>query len=403
MRYYVSYIFSVTFSAFGPLCVLFRSDRINRKSRLCSGGCRLLRGRPVLFEYMAAELILDQIIRRVILSIFTGLFWLGVTLLFLRLLRIKNPAIKYLFLTTALTKSLLALIREAPQVESFKGFMVISWQFTYYAKSLPKAPWDMSNAIWASFSQPTRLFSPIALAIIILCSIMFACWRLLTLAKFHRLLRQAPQLERGGHEEIFRTLEILVDKTKTPFPKIITISAKDTPFTVGIRQPIIVISPLLIERLTSAEMEAVLAHEVAHITRKDYILHWPIVIMRDLLFFNPLTHYFYSRLSFERERACDDIGSKMSQPLALAKSLIKIAELRQTDPSVKVVRTFAPLSFLPERSSQLALRVQRLIEPQPYGAISSAGRAVLAGLAIGFFLMEIHLTISLKGVALVLS
>jgi len=145
--------------------------------------------------------------------------------------------------------------------------------------------------------------------------------------------------------------------------------------------------------LAPEELEAVLAHELAHIARRDYLYHWGIVLLRDLLFFNPLTYIICSRLSFERERACDDYGSNLSQRFRLAKSLVKLAEAKTLAPSTAATRYFAPQALIARQDSYLAKRVKELLGPSPHGLLSNAawfGLAILALLLINF---EIHLVV----------
>jgi len=356
-----------------------------------------------MFGPIAADVILDQIIRRILLSIFTGTFWLAVTFVSLRLLRVKNPSIKYLFFTIALTKSLMALIRETPRTYGFKGILAGGFQLPNLGMFLPSLPGDTARQVLAAGYRPSISFSPLALTVIIVSAIVFAAWRLVGLIRFNRLLSGALQLEREDYEDIFSILDRLVKKTDIPYPVVVGIEAKDTPFTVGIKRPVIAIAPSVFSRLDDAEIEAVLAHEIAHISRKDYLFHWPIVIVRDVLFFNPITNFVYQRISFERERACDDFSSRLSQPLTLAKSLIKIAEMRQEQQELPLVRAFAPQSFISKRDSYFSRRVSELVDPKAYWPPTLWRTTLIWLLAIAYFAIEFHIIISINGSPLVLS
>lgn len=348
---------------------------------------------------LAADVILDQILRRILLSIFTGAFWLAVTFMALRILRVKNPAIKYLFFTIALTKSLMALIRETPQTYGFKGVLAGGFQMPNLGAFLPSLPGD---AALAAGYRPSLSFSPLALMVIVVSAIAFTIWRLAGLIKFNRLLSGALELERANHENVFNILDRLVKKTNIPYPVIVGIEAKDTPFTVGIKRPVIAIAPSVFNRLDDDEAEAVLAHEIAHISRKDYLFHWPIVIVRDVLFFNPITNFVYKRISFERERACDDFSSRLSQPLTLAKSLIKIAEMQQEQQELPLVRAFAPRGLISKRESYFARRVSELVDPKAYWPPTLWRTTLIWIVAITFFMVEFHIIISINGSQLVL-
>jgi bla regulator protein blaR1 len=166
---------------------------------------------------------------------------------------------------------------------------------------------------------------------------------------------------------------------------------------------VIALSLNLLDSLDPEEIEAVLAHEIAHIARKDYLYHWPVVIVRDILFFNPIAPFVYGRLSFERERACDDLGSRMSKPIALAKGLVKVAEIQRAEPAVGPVRAFAPQGLLSARESHLTGRVKKLVDPAPYTSPGWTKRLLIGLGAFFLFYVEIHLAASLFGRLLVLT
>ncbi|MCK4564079.1 MAG: M56 family metallopeptidase, partial [Verrucomicrobia bacterium] len=74
------------------------------------------------------------------------------------------------------------------------------------------------------------------------------------------------------------------------------------------------------------EQEAVLAHELAHIKRRDCLLHFISTIALALHWFNPLFWYAMRRMRLEREHACDDhVLGVGAEPTAYADQLLTIA------------------------------------------------------------------------------
>ena len=93
-------------------------------------------------------------------------------------------------------------------------------------------------------------------------------------------------------------------------------------FTYGIRRPAIVLSPWMADHLDQAELEAVLAHELAHIARRDALFGWIAQLLRDAFCYLPTSWVAYRQLQCEKEVACDDLALQLThRPLGLASAL----------------------------------------------------------------------------------
>lgn len=98
-------------------------------------------------------------------------------------------------------------------------------------------------------------------------------------------------------------------------------------FTTGIRRPIVAIDPQLLEDLDVRELEGLLAHEMAHIARRDVPLNVAAGLMRDTLFFLPPLYPACRWLRNTQEHAADDLASESTgRPGALASSIMKVWE-----------------------------------------------------------------------------
>jgi beta-lactamase regulating signal transducer with metallopeptidase domain len=82
--------------------------------------------------------------------------------------------------------------------------------------------------------------------------------------------------------------------------------AAPVPMVLGWRAPLILLPDRSLAVLRSEEVEAVLAHELAHIGRHDYAINLLQLLAGCLLFFHPGTRWLSTRIRIEREYACDD-------------------------------------------------------------------------------------------------
>lgn len=80
------------------------------------------------------------------------------------------------------------------------------------------------------------------------------------------------------------------------------------PMVIGHLKPLILIPVGFINALTTDEVEAILAHELAHIRRRDYLVNLLQSFMEIVFFFNPAVLWISELIKAERENCCDDIA-----------------------------------------------------------------------------------------------
>jgi len=78
------------------------------------------------------------------------------------------------------------------------------------------------------------------------------------------------------------------------------------PAVIGSMRPVLLLPQGIAERLTPAEMKAVLDHELCHVRRRDNLLASIHMIVETMFWFHPLVWWIAARLLDERERACDE-------------------------------------------------------------------------------------------------
>ncbi|HRG64359.1 MAG TPA: M56 family metallopeptidase [Saprospiraceae bacterium] len=129
-----------------------------------------------------------------------------------------------------------------------------------------------------------------------------------------------------------------------------------SPFTMGLFKSAIFFPIAVINALSSEEIEAILAHELAHIRRNDFILHLFAALVETILYYHPVVWWLQRQLAQYREEACDDEAMAFTQnPLAYAKALLKIQEIDRLEKSPSL-----SLAFAGKNNNQLLNRIKRI-------------------------------------------
>ncbi len=79
------------------------------------------------------------------------------------------------------------------------------------------------------------------------------------------------------------------------------------PMVIGHLKPLILIPVGLMTAMPPEEIEAILVHELAHISRRDYLANLLQNLLEIVFFFNPAVLWISSLIKAERENCCDDI------------------------------------------------------------------------------------------------
>lgn len=121
-----------------------------------------------------------------------------------------------------------------------------------------------------------------------------------------------------------------------------------SPFVMGLFRAVLVIPVSTLTALSTEQLEAVLAHELAHIRRADYFWNILQTLLETLFFFHPAVWWIGRRLREERELCCDDMAvSACGNPLAYATALYVLEAGRgNTSPLALALDGHRPVSAL---------------------------------------------------------
>lgn len=171
-------------------------------------------------------------------------------------------------------------------------------------------PWDYTLAI----------LLPLAMGLVALGAFGLGLVRL--------LLVQRLVARRGlpAHPALQALVERLAARLGARAPRAL-LCAYDQPLaiTCGLRRSTVLLSHWMIRQLDSRELEAVLAHELAHAARRDYLVTWLATVLRDAFFYLPTSWVAHRQLRREKELASDDLAVQATgRPLALASALARV-------------------------------------------------------------------------------
>ena len=91
-------------------------------------------------------------------------------------------------------------------------------------------------------------------------------------------------------------------------PRVLISEWAGGPSVVGWLRPVILLPAATLSGLTPEQLEAMLAHELAHIRRHDYLVNWLQMLVETLLFYHPAVWWISRRIRHERELCCDDLA-----------------------------------------------------------------------------------------------
>jgi bla regulator protein blaR1 len=145
----------------------------------------------------------------------------------------------------------------------------------------------------------------------------------------------------------------------------------EVPAVIGWLRPVVLLPASALTGLTPQQLEGLLAHELAHIRRHDYLVNLLQTAVETLLFYHPAVWWIGRRIRTERENCCDDLAVAVcGDALVYAKALARLEQLRYGAPR---------LAMASNRGSLLD-RIQRLLKKRSAPETAGLARRGVAGL-----------------------
>jgi beta-lactamase regulating signal transducer with metallopeptidase domain len=189
----------------------------------------------------------------------------------------------------------------------------------------------------------------IVAAIVVIVIALILRW--INLYLFYRKLAFEDKVTPEDVPAIYSIMDKFAKKTAIKTPDVsLTHRRYVSPFVVGVKNVTMVICPTLFEMLEHPEKETVIHHELSHVKRKDNLIGWIAMMLKDILFFNPFAYIAYFLIKAEQDRGSDRVMVKYSgrAKKEIAKSFLSaIMKLKSTRPGDAIPGPAQALSASP--------------------------------------------------------
>ena len=247
--------------------------------------------------------------------------------------------------------------------------------------SLPAANGDWRGRLQAQMPAIVAAWSAGALLLAL---------RLLLGCRWVGRLRRRARLPNSFWQGRFDELAVRVG-LRAPVPLRLS-ETLDSPVAAGWWRPVVLVPAALVASMPVELLEALLAHELAHVRRRDYLVNLLQGAVETLLFYHPVVWWLSRRVRIEREQIADDLATRaLGDPRQLALALQALDRFQQARREVSLSHARAHL--LPAaHGGQLMLRIKRLLRPDhqrpdwklalPVAGVAALGLAMHAAQAM---------------------
>ncbi len=226
-----------------------------------------------------------------------------------------------------------------------------------YALSVP-GPEDVFHA-----ASGADAATPLSVALMLVWLVVAA---LLFLAFLHQWRKYARRLKRDRLEPppaVVEAIESLRVRLHVRYPVASWLSNEvATPTLLGVWRPAIVLPARFAHRIEPRQLAHVIAHELAHVKRRDLLLAWFTAFLACLYWFHPVVWLVHFHLRREREMACDDMVLRLETDATTkdyASTLLRMAE--SYEGSIPAAAGFLGLF---EQSDNLLQRIRAIADPR---------------------------------------
>ena len=223
----------------------------------------------------------------------------------------------------------------------------------------------------------TRAFVVPAAAVLWMAGLM------LYVVRVGREWHRAKQLQRHDLDDAGEPIQSVVAELRSRLSLRTSVNVHRSrratvPMVLGWLKPVILLPNSTAASLAPRQLRAVLAHELAHVRRRDYLANLIQMAAETMLFHHPAAHWISRRIRTEREYCCDDVAVSVgADPTDYARALAALDDARD-DTRLAVAAA----------SGTLLDRIQRIVgQPRPVmtplrGTVALVAASVLAAVML---------------------
>lgn len=152
------------------------------------------------------------------------------------------------------------------------------------------------------------------------------------------------------------------------------------PAAWGILKPVVLLPASCLARVSPPQLEAILAHELAHLRRHDVLANLVHMAIEGLFFFNPFAWWIGRQIRLEREVCCDALAvTATGEPLTYAQTLASLV----APPDLTPLAPPAPMPALGQARNPILERLRRLLQPHHTPSLHLPRTALILTLLLG--------------------
>ncbi len=284
-----------------------------------------------------------------------GLLIGAATAIALVLLRDSRPQIRY-----AIGCIALALCLVVPAIGTARGLLSPAFAVSSAGSESIRAMTFTADASSAGFDSWQSILQPWLPTIVIAWSMiagMLALRMMMGLAWIGRIVRSRSSagdaVWQSRLDELARAFGI------ERAIRLRVVAELESPAVAGWWRPAVLVPASLIARMPPELLEALLAHELAHIRRHDYLVNMMQSAIEALLFYHPIVWWISRRIRVEREQIADALAAEaLGEPRRLAVALNELALFQTESPAFAMNRLASSAN-----GGNLMSRIQNLLRP----------------------------------------
>jgi beta-lactamase regulating signal transducer with metallopeptidase domain len=165
-------------------------------------------------------------------------------------------------------------------------------------------------------------------------AVLWIAGLMLYMVRVGREWRRAQQLQRLDLDDAGEPIQSVVAELQSRLSLRTRVNVHrsrraSVPMVLGWLRPVILLPTSTAASLAPRQLRAVLAHELAHVRRRDYLANLIQMAAETMLFHHPAAHWISRRIRTEREYCCDDVAVSVgSDPADYARALAALDDAR---------------------------------------------------------------------------